>query len=459
MNRARGRLIAVAALAAFLCLSGATGGAEERSGEAAKTVVENPGARKASDGEAVQKGDVLTLERCIGIALKQQPEILASLSTVDVNRSRVGQAEANYYPQVELSAGVNRNSSSSRSFSEGSSSGSSGGSTDYTASATLRQNIYDFGKTSTQVRIQKWNTDASLMDLKSVTDRIVFGVSQAYFGVLQAKRNRDVAEEVVGQFRQHLEQAQGFFDVGVKPRFDVTKAEVDLSNARLSLIRAENSLQLAWVSLKNAMGVPDAPEFALSDTLSYLRYDVSLSAAVERAYRNRPDLQASRTRVQAAEDSVALARKGYYPSLSGDAQYSRSGERSFDGGWSVGASLTFPLFSGFATRYQVEEAQASLKVLKANEESVRQTVLLEIQQTYLNLKEAEDRIATAELTVRQARENLAIANGRYEAGVGNPIEVTDALVSYSTAQTTYTNALFDYKVSRANLEKAMGGKQ
>ncbi|MCC6347739.1 MAG: TolC family protein, partial [Nitrospirales bacterium] len=295
-------------------------------------------------------------------------------------------------------------------------------------------------------------------DLKSVADRIVFGVSQAYFGVLQAKKNRDVADEVVGQFRQHLEQAKGFFDVGLKPRFDVTKAEVDLSNARLSLIRAENGLQLAWVSLRNAMGVPDAPEFALSDTLSYLRYDVSLPDAVERAYRNRPDLQAARTRVLAAGDSVALARKGYYPSVSGDAQYSRSGEGSFNEGWSVGATLTFPLFSGFSTRYQVEEAQASLKVLRANEESVRQTVLLEIQQAYLNLKEAENSIATAELTVRQARENLAIANGRYGAGVGNPIEVTDALVAYSNAQTTYTNALFDYKVSCASLERAMGGK-
>lgn len=93
---------------------------------------------------------------------------------------------------------------------------------------------------------------------------------------------------------------------------------------------------------------------------------------------------------------------------------------------------------------------------KANEDLVRQTIVLDVQQAYLNLKEAENRIPTAEITVTQATENLDIANGRYAAGVGSPIEVTDAQVTYINAKTTYIQALSDYKVTQASLEKAMG---
>jgi hypothetical protein len=127
-----------------------------------------------------------------------------------------------------------------------------------------------------------------------------------------------------------------------------------------------------------------------------------------------------------------------------------------DRGWTVGAQLTFPIFSGYSTKYQVEEARATLDVLKANEENLRQSIYLDVQQAYLNLQVAKDQISTTELTVRQADENLELANGRYAAGVGNPIEVTDALVAQANAKTAYIAALYNYKIAQASIEKAMG---
>lgn len=127
-----------------------------------------------------------------------------------------------------------------------------------------------------------------------------------------------------------------------------------------------------------------------------------------------------------------------------------------DGGWNAGVALSIPIFSGFLTKYQVSEAKANLNILLANEEALRQNVLLEVQQTYLNLTEAEERIVTAEITVRQARENHEIATGRYAAGVGNPIEVTDAEVALSNAKASQIQALYDYKIAAASIEKAMG---
>jgi outer membrane protein TolC len=214
---------------------------------------------------------------------------------------------------------------------------------------------------------------------------------------------------------------------------------------------------VALASLNNALGIPDAAEYVIEDNLSFQKYTITYDEALEKAYKNRPDLTALIARKAAAEKAVTLAEKGYYPFLTGNAAYARAGESfPLNNGWSVGATLSFPIFSGFLTKNQVEEARANLNTIKANEESLRQNILLEVKQAYLGLAEAEERIANAELTVRQATENLEIANGRYAAGVGNPIEVTDAEVSLSNAKTEHIGALYDYRVSRASIEKAIG---
>jgi len=154
---------------------------------------------------------------------------------------------------------------------------------------------------------------------------------------------------------------------------------------------------------------------------------------------------------------VSLAEKGYFPVLTGNAGYSWAGHEFPEGdGWDAGLSLSIPIFNGFLTKSQVSEARANLLVLTANEETLRQSVLLEVQQSFLNLTDLEAGIPVAELTVKMAQENVEIADGRYAAGVGNPIEVTDANVGLSNARTTLNRALYGYKVARASLEKAMG---
>lgn len=406
---------------------------------------------KVNAEEIVKKNDLLNLDQCIEIAIKKHPDITAAINTVGISQSRVGQSEAGYYPQIEWSSGYRRyspiGSISDRSFDE------------YSSSITLKQNIFDFGKTTTQVNIQRLNLNSFSSDLEDVMQQVTFNVKQAYYGVLQARRNRDVAIEVVKQYEQHLEQAKGFYDVGTKPKFDVTKAEVDLSNTKLNLIKAENSLRISKATLNNAMGAPDMPDYEIKDTLSFQKYEMSFEDAIRKAYENRPNLKSIISRKQSAEESIGLAEKGYYPVLSGNASYNWSGERfPLENGWDAGVILTFPIFSGFLTKNQVEEARLNLNVLKVNEESLRQKIFLEIQQAYLNLQESAERISVAEITVKQAGENLDLAKGRYEVGLGNPVELTDAMATYTNAKTTYNQALYDYKIAEASLLKGMGDK-
>jgi outer membrane protein len=420
--------------------------------------------------DIIRKGESLNLKRCIEIALKKQPGIAAAVGNVEVNTSLVEQAKSNYYPQINWSSSYNRVSpASNRSFvtstgttgSSGgiiSSSGGSGSFDEYSTGFGLNQLIYDFGKTPTEVKIQNLTLGASRSDLENTTDQVILAVKQAYYGVVQAKYNVLVAQDTVKQTSQHLEQAKGFYEVGTHPKFDVIKAEVDLSNAQLNLIKSQNALKISIVSLNNAMGIPDAPEYSIDENMSFARYEITLEDALTKAYQNRPDLKSIVSKKQASERSIELARTGYYPVLTGNASYSWSGEKlsSLEHGWDVGAALTFPLFNGFLTKYQVEEAKANLNILRANEESLRQAIFQDVQQAYLTLRAAEEAIPTAKLGVKQSQENLDIANGRYKAGVGNPIEVTDAEVGLANSRTAYIQALYADKVAQAALEKAMG---
>lgn len=121
-----------------------------------------------------------------------------------------------------------------------------------------------------------------------------------------------------------------------------------------------------------------------------------------------------------------------------------------------GVTLTMPLFDSILTTSQLGEEQATLRNLQAQEENLRQQVTLEVRQGLLNLRRAEESIRVSEQTLVQARENLDLAEGRYAAGVGNIIEVTDAQVSLTSAQANSINALYDYKTVLAELEKAAG---
>lgn len=417
--------------------------------------------------ENIASGEALTLSKAIDLGLKNHPNILAGVSTVQVNEARIGEARAAYYPQINLNESYNRigpaGSRTSATNLSGLSSGSVNSSTgpgsydQYTSNATLSQTIYDFGKTSTQVKIEKLNTDSARSDLENIRDQIVLNVKQGYFNLLQTGRNRDVAKEAVKQFEDHLRQARGFYEVGTKPKFDVTKAEVDLSNARVNLIKAENEVRIARITLNNAMGIPEAPDYQLVDSLSFIGYELPYQEALEKAYSQRSDLQSLIRKKEAAQESVRLSQKGYMPTLSGNATYYYSGTGfPLDNGWSAGTTLSFPLFSGFLTKYQVLEAQSARATLLANETSLRQDIILQVQQAYSNLRDAGERISAAEVGVKQAKENLELATGRYEAGVGNPIEVTDSVVALSNAEVSYSSALYDYKVAVANIEKAMG---
>jgi outer membrane protein len=408
-----------------------------------------PGA--ACPQETVLPGETLDLGHCITIALAHHPGMLGAEGGLKASTSRVDEARSGYYPQVSAASAYSRSHPADTTDKKGVTGNN------YLNSVDVSQNIFDFGRTSTQVKVQSLGAEASRGDLSDTERQVVFDVKLAYYTILQAKLGRDNYTEAVRILQLHLDQARKFYSVGIKSKIDVTNAEVNLGQARLNFLNSENRLVLAKISLKNAMGLPDAPTFDVADEPGYREYPAELASALQKAYEQRPDLISAQARKEASKRSVDLAGKDYYPTLSGNAGYGWSGsDYPLDEGWSVGVTLDFPLFNGFLTRSRVEEARGNLQTAEAQVLLVKQNIRLEVEQAYYNLQNVREKISLAELTLRQAKENRELAMGRYSSGVGSSIEVADAVLTEVDAKTAYNVTLFEYRLAVASLEKATG---
>lgn len=406
----------------------------------------------------------LTLQEAVATALRNHPTIRMGQATVEAAQQRVRQQVAGYLPTGGYTYTYSRQARPLTAAVGGVDIGETQQRRTVTqffnfnsTNFQINQLLFDFGKTLNSIQSAIASTEASTADLETTKQEVIFNTKQAYYSVLSSQRLLGVAEETVRQNQKHLEEAQARFDVGVAPRFDVTQAQVQVSNAELSRVEARNNVALGFETLRRAMGQNEPLRVKLLDQLAHRPVSLSEETIAQEAYVRRPELESIRAQQRASSERMSVLKKQFLPSVSGTAQYNWTGrEYPLQEGWMWGVTLTMPLFDSILTTAQLGEEQATLRNLQAQEENLRQQVTLEVRQGVLNLRRAEESIRVNEQTLVQARENLDLAEGRYAAGVGNIIEVTDAQVSLTSAQANNITALYDYKTALAELEKAVG---
>ncbi|MBF0555638.1 MAG: TolC family protein [Nitrospirae bacterium] len=411
---------------------------------------------KAAD-KVIVEGEYLTLDNCIDIALKQQPNLMYYLYQIHANEAQVGQAKSGFYPALDLQDGYTRNQAVSKDHSTFYS--TIVNKDDYYASAQLNQTIFDFGKTLTNVRIKNYNLLSSVKDYEAQTNTTALSVKSSYYGVVKAKRALDVDVETVSKYEQQLGQAKDFYNAGTKALYDVTQADVNLSSAKISLMTSENALAVAWDNLTTAMGITYSAEFRIDEDMSPKPLGVKFEDALASAYSNRPELMSAIALKDAAEKNIEYAKKDYWPVISGTASYNfDNGRFPLDNGWIAGVVMKWNIFSGFDTKYKVAGARAAMDAAESKIQSMKLSIYSGVKQSYLNLKLAEDVIPASELQVKLAKENLDIVTLKYEAGLASPVDYTDAVVQYKSAKLTYINALYNYKIAQAAILWAMGSR-
>jgi len=393
----------------------------------------------------------LSLERCVALALENHPALRGATYDVEGARAGVGIARASALPQVGLSGSyIQREGTLGASGGDASPEG-------YSAALSVRQLLFDSGRTTALIREAKLGASAALATRDEVEQAVVFGARQTYFGVLAAEQVLEAQTQARDLSALHLKVAQARYQEGIAPKADVTKTEVELANAELDLIRAQSGVSLAYAALSNALGLPATTSLTVTGDLQSPGAQPALETSLTFAYQNRPELKRADASLQAARSAIAVAASGTRPSIYATASTNWLDNSAVsDSGYAAGVALSFPLWDGGGTAARARQARAEVASSQAASDNAKQEVGMEVQQAYLNVVEADQRVATAEKLVAQAEENHRIAQGRYEGGVGPMIDVVDAQTALTAARTSYAQARYDAHVSRARLDLAAG---
>lgn len=403
---------------------------------------------------SVEKNIDLTLENCIELALGNNPAITAAFQEVLASDARIKQVWSNYFPKFSWQTGYTR-------LRQLQLSDALGENLVFNyfllGQVTLQQMLYDFGVTQNEATIKRLNYEGSKSSLTGVINDVIYKTKDAYYNLLLAYENERVAQDTVDKFQLFYDQAKAFYEIGLNPKVDVTIAESNLSNAKLTLIQANNGVNLAIAKLNNVMGVPYIEKYSITDRLQYQPCNVTFNEAIDIARGSRPELKLAELKVEAAHQTLNLSKKAYFPTLSVEGQF-QVGGKSFTSnyGYNFGGYLNFPVINGMKIRNQIKESRYLYDKEIANAINTQNNIYLEIQNAFLKLEEKKNQMPVASLQVKQAKENYDLSYGRYRVGEASPTELKDSQIMYENAQLTYYKALYQYNSAKAELEKAVG---
>jgi outer membrane protein len=404
-------------------------------------------------------GRTLTLEECIAIALEGQPRIQATLSDYAAARYRVNQALAPLLPQlsgqvsairshgttiVTNAAGANVATLQNRQMGD-----------TLLAQVLLSQILFDFGKTLAATEAARKFAEVAVEDVELQRQLISLTVKEAYTNTLFSQRLIRVQEQAQERAELNLRSAKGFFEVGTRPKSDVARAEVDVANAKLDLIRARNALRSAIVALNTAMAIDVDTPTQIVDNLVYQPITLDRQQLRSESLRQRPEYRQSKLRAAAAEATERQTFRNFFPDVSGTGAYGGT-QKDLNESWSLGLSLSWSLFDGGNRIARYQEAKANLEGARARVKSTELDIVQNVEQAEIAVEETQERILAAQTLVASAQENFRLAQGRFDAGVGTILELTDAQLALTQAQNTESQALADYRISLARLDRAVG---
>ncbi len=409
----------------------------------------------------------LTLRDALGIAAQQNLQLRIAAFEVQIARVQLAQAKAAAAGQLNAQASFTRTQEQPPTTVV------IGGSPVtipppspnlYDVRLIFQYPLYTGGRIEAQVALAEANLKGAEAALQRQIQQGVFEVRQAYVRLLLGQAGLEVADRGIQQATENLRVARARVAAGASPRFDEIQADVALANARQQQVRSRNAVQLAAQGLNALLAFPLDTPLLLRDGFITDPVQTPLDRLIAAAQLTRPELSELQARQAAAQAAIQLAESGVKPTVgvTTTGSYGNTSGGLFSTGaasnWSVTLAATLSLYDGGITRERVREAQLRLEQLKAVEAQTRQGIELEVRQAYLNLQAAREELAGADALVAQANEAQRIAIVRFQSGVGTNLEVISAQATASQAEAGRAQALFNYSVARAALERAAGGQ-
>ena len=308
---------------------------------------------------------------------------------------------------------------------------------------------------------QRLQLDYADISLKNEGQIIRFDVIEAYYNVLQKQNLVTIAESGVRMSSEQMDVIQTQYDEGTLVKSDLLHMQIELANYQQGLIDAKVALEIAELKLLSLIGLPEDTKFETTDKFDYSPYSMTLEECLEFAKNNRLDAKIAKNTIKQTETQIKILKAEDKPNISAIANKSITDNKAGShfnrsNSWEAGVMMTWKIFNNRANKDDVKAAEANVKKAKAEALGVDKNIVLQTKSAYIQMKAAEENIKTSAEAVLKAKENMSIAQARYEEGVDILLNLTDAQEKLIRAGTNYYTALYEYNLSRASLEKAIG---
>jgi outer membrane protein TolC len=328
----------------------------------------------------------------------------------------------------------------------------------FDARVYLSQSVLDLHALN-DTRAERHNVAAAQYTYKSARDLVVLVAANAYLQALAAGARADSARAELETADALSRQAVDLKQNGLVAGIDVLRAQVQLGTAQQRATAAANEYDKGKLQLARLIGLPTGQEFTLSDEIPFVPVpDMTLEAALDRAYKTRPDYQAANERVRAAEAARQAVIGEALPSLRVTADYGDLGLTvgSAHGTFAVVGALNVPIFQGGRTQGRLLEANADLKNRRNELEDLKAGIYYDVRGAFLDLKATGEQLDVATTGRDLASQQLAQARDRFAAGVADNIEVVQAQQAVALSNEQYIAALYGYNVTKALLARDLG---
>ncbi len=417
---------------------------------------------------------ILTLDKAVSIALRQNRDILISDQDRYKADAQIAEARSGAFPQLTASAQYMRNvelpviflpantppfnpTSSTISFAIGSNNSYQGG-------LTLTQALYS-RQVGVALDIANTYKDMSNAGYESVRQSVVLQVKKAFYAVLLMQKLVEATRQGLDVVKANYQNVKSLYDHGQAAEFDLLRAEVQVANTEPSLISSENNLVLAVNGLKSLLSIPLDSNVVIQGSFSYTEVPQAvLDEGGNEALTSNPSLQQLELQESMLHKNISVESSGYFPSLYAFGSYQwQSQDNTFQFGnylWAkivnVGVTLSWNIFDGLRTPARVEEARVELRKVQYTRLKAEEGITIQVQSARLKMDEANRRIQGQEKNIQQAKRAVSIAETRFKNGVGTQLELLDAQVAMTLAQTNYAQAIYDYLVAKADWDYAVG---
>lgn len=415
-----------------------------------------------ASGEEVPKE--LSLKEAVEIALERSASLHAAGEGIKGADYLRKSALADFFPTFRTEYGFSYLNTAPFFIGEMGLRATVGTRSNYNWETGLDQPLFRGGAFYWSYRLAKLGVDLSKVFFELVKQDLILQVKAAYFNILKAEKIRQVAVQAVEQLESQLKVSKAFYDVGVIPKNDLLQTQVELAQARQNLTSAEVELGVAKATFNTLLRRDVRVEVEVEDILEYRPMKIPFEECLVEARKNRPELEEAKLNVKKAEKEVWLGRSEYFPTIGLSGNYERVGDDPSVSGskfvdedsWNINAYAQWTFWQWGKKRQLVREKQSKLIQAKDAMVEVEDSISLEVKDAYLRLTEARDKIDVAKLAIEQAEENFRINQERFKEQVATATDVLDAQTLLTRAKSNYFNALSDYNIAWARLNRAMG---